>query len=435
MNTPAAITLSQLNSRIVAAINPEPSLQGVWVVAETSDVRVGAHCYLELVEKHPHTGEPLARLRANIWRNNFLHLSAAFTAATGQQFASGIKVMVRVNVNFHPAHGLSANITDIDPSYTMGDLMRRRREILAQLQREGVLNLNRELTWPEVPLRIAVISAPGAAGYGDFIHQLYGCPSRLAFKVKLFPALMQGASAPASIIGALEAVAAEEELWDGVVIIRGGGATSDLAAFDNYDLAANIAQFPLPVAIGIGHERDITVLDYVANMRVKTPTAAAEWLIARGEAALDRLERLATSIYTHASDLLAGSREQLARIEATLPHLPQAALSAAALRLTHLGRALSDTALSRLRPDISRLEVLAERLAGASASQIERQRSRLDRLADMTTILSPASTLARGYSIKRIDGHAVTSASAVPAGAVLTTTLADGTLTSTVNRL
>ena len=160
MNTPSAITLSQLNSRIVAAINPEPSLQGIWVVAETSDVRVGAHCYLELVEKHPQTGEPLARLRANIWRNNFLHLSAAFTAATGQQFTSGIKVMVRVNVNFHPAHGLSANITDIDPSYTMGDLMRRRREILAQLQREGVLELNRELRWPEVPLRIAVRCQP-----------------------------------------------------------------------------------------------------------------------------------------------------------------------------------------------------------------------------------------------------------------------------------
>ncbi|MDE6378211.1 MAG: exodeoxyribonuclease VII large subunit, partial [Duncaniella sp.] len=219
MTSPSAISLSELSQRIAYAINPEPSLQGVWVVAETSDVRVSAHCYLELIEKDPATGQPQARLRANIWRNNFLRLRGAFTAATGSDFTSGIKVMVRVNVNYHPAFGLSANITDIDPSYTLGDLLQRRREILARLTAEGIIDLNRELEWSDTPLRIAVISAQGAAGYGDFIHQLYTSPSRLAFKVELFPALMQGASAPASIIAALEAIAAEEEKWDGVVII------------------------------------------------------------------------------------------------------------------------------------------------------------------------------------------------------------------------
>ena len=433
MTAPSAISLSELSLRIASAINPEPSLQGVWVVAETSDVRVSAHCYLELIEKDPASGQSLARLRANIWRNNFMRLSAAFTAATGDRFASGIKVMVRVNVNYHPAFGLSANIIDIDPSYTLGDLLQRRREILARLSAEGIIDLNRELQWPDTPLHIAVISARDAAGYGDFIHQLYSSPSRLAFRVSLFPATMQGATAPASIISALERIAAEEDRWDGVVIIRGGGATSDLAAFEDYDLAANIAQFPLPVIIGIGHERDVTVLDFVANMRVKTPTAAAEWLISRGEEALDRLDRLATLIYTYASELLSGSRQQLARIEASLPHLPQAALVRASTRLSRLGQSIADNALSRLRPDYSRLDVLAERVASAATARLDRSNSRLDRLSEMIGLLSPSATLARGYSITRVDGHAVTSASDIPAGAIITTTLSDGTLTSTVN--
>lgn len=430
MTSTSAISLSELSQRIAYAINPEPSLQGVWVVAETSDVRVSAHCYLELIEKDPASGQPLARLRANIWSNKFLRLRGEFRAATGSDFASGIKVMVRVNVNYHPSFGLSANITDIDPSYTLGDMLQRRREIIARLTAEGIIDLNRELEWPETPLRIAVISAGGAAGYGDFIHQLFSSPARLAFTVKLFPALMQGASAAPSIISALEAIAGEEENWDGVVIIRGGGATSDLAAFDDYDLAANIAQFPLPVIIGIGHERDVTVLDYVANMRVKTPTAAAEWLINRGEEALDRLDHLATLIYTYASELLSGSRQQLARIEATLPHLPQAALTRASSRLSRLGQTLAESALTRLRPNFSRLDILAERVANASAAGIERSRTLLDRMAEKIELLSPASTLARGYSITRVDGHAVTSASGLKQGTIITTTLADGSITS-----
>lgn len=245
------------------------------MTAETSDVRRAAHCYLELIQKHPTTGEPVARVRATIWRSAFARIESDFMAATGSRLASGMKVRVLVSVNYHPAYGLSLNITDIDPVYTMGDLVRLRMEILSRLQKEGVLELNRSLDWPDVPLRIAVISAQGAAGYGDFVHQLYTNPRCLRFTTRLFPALMQGREAPASIIAALEDIAAEEENWDGVVIIRGGGATSDLASFENYDLAANIAQFPLPVIIGIGHERDVTVLDYVANMRVKTPTAAA----------------------------------------------------------------------------------------------------------------------------------------------------------------
>lgn len=424
------ITLEEFTSRIAGAVNGVPGLAGIWVTAETSDVRRSGHCYLELVQKHPLTGEPVARVRATIWRSTFARINAAFTQATGQQFGSGIKVLVRVTASFHPAYGLSANITEIDPSYTLGDLVRRRREIIARLTAEGIIDLNRSLMWPEVPLRMAVISAPGAAGYGDFVHQLFTNPSRLDFRVRLYPALMQGASAAASIIAALEQIAADEEMWDGVVIIRGGGATSDLAAFESYELAANIAQFPLPVIIGIGHERDITVLDSVANMRVKTPTAAAEWLIARGDEALATLHRLGSEIYMLASDLLAGNREQIARIGAALPHLPDMALRNARTRLDRLAVAVSDAASTCLRPEMSRLDVMAERLTASAEGVIERQRARLERIDGLVQVLSPQATLARGYSITRVNGRAVTSAADIRPGDIIHTTLASGSIES-----
>ena len=427
------ITLEEFTARIARAVNGAPGLTGVWVAAETSDVRRSGHCYLELVQKHPLTGDPVARMRATIWRNTLTHIDSVFTRATGQRLESGIKVMVRVTASFHPAYGLSANITEIDPSYTLGDLVRRRREIIARLRNEGIIDLNRQLEWADVPLRIAVISAPGAAGYGDFIHQLYTNPSRLDFRVRLFPALMQGSSAPVSIIEALEEIASEEDEWDCVVIIRGGGATSDFAAFENYELAANIAQFPLPVVIGIGHERDITVLDSVANMRVKTPTAAAEWLIARGDDALATLERLGSQVYMLASDILSGSKEQIARIGATLVQLPATALNGARSRLDRLAMAVSDSAVTCLRPEMSRLDVLAERLTASTGSVIERQRARIERLDGLVQVLSPQATLARGYSITRVNGRAVTSASELTPGDHLVTTLASGTVKSTVD--
>lgn len=428
----SSITLEEFAGRVAGAVNGAPGLRNVWVTAETSDVRRSAHCYLELVQKHPDTGEPVARMRATIWRNVMARLDGEFTAATGAPLRSGIKVMVLVTASFHPAYGLSVNITGIDPTYTMGDLMRRRMEILARLKAEGVIDLNRELEWPEPALRIAVVSAPGAAGYGDFVNQLYGNPSRLRFVTRLFPALMQGNQAADSIIAALERIAMEEDEWDCVVIIRGGGATADLAAFENYELAANIAQFPLPIIIGIGHERDVTVLDYVANMRVKTPTAAAEWLVSRGEEALGHLDTIAATIVQTVTATLGGCREQLAYMTATLPHLPSAALASARTRTDRLSMAIGDAAGRRLQPERTRLERAMTSLSLVARAPIERQRTRLQAMEEMAAVLSPAATLRRGYSITRVDGHAVTSAAAIPPGATLVTTLADGTVKSTV---
>lgn len=435
VKTMDAISLKEFTDRIAGAVNLSPGLRDVWVTGETSDLRRTGHCYLELVHKNPRTGEPEARLRCTIWRNVLARIDADFMAATGQYLASGMKVMVRVTASFHPAYGLSGNITGIEPAYTLGDLMRLRKEIIDRLKREGILTLNRELPWPEPALRVAVVSAEGAAGYGDFIHQLYSTPRRIRFTTKLFGATMQGTSAPGSIISALEQVAAEEEDWDCVVVIRGGGATADLAAFENYDLAANIAQFPLPVVIGIGHERDETVLDRVANVRVKTPTAAAELLIERATAQLERVEALAGAIHMRASGILAGCREQLAYISATLPLLPRKALEHAGARLENSRAVLTGVGLNRILPEKTRLTHMAQVLETSSAALIERRRMRLSSIEELIAVLSPQATLARGYSITRFEGKAVSSAEDLPAGAEIVTTLARGEVRSTVKNM
>lgn len=410
----APITLLQLNERVQATLNSAPSLTGVWVTAETSDVRTsGGHCYMELIDKDPATGRARARLRATVWASRFARLNEVFRAATGSAITSDIKVMVCLTVSFHPIYGLSANITDIDPAYTVGDLLRRRREMIERLTAQGIINMNRELAWPAVPRRIAVISARTAAGYGDFINQLYSNRYCLRFHTRLFPALMQGDGAPRSIVAALEAIAADSTDYDCVVIIRGGGATGDLAAFDDYTLAANIAMFPLPVVIGIGHERDITLLDYVANMRVKTPTAAAEWLIGRGADALGRLQTLAADIVAAATAAVGSDRRRLDFIAGQLPAMTAGVIERGRLRT---GRQVSDTIVQSV------------------TNILGRHGDRLKALGTLLDTLSPQATLRRGFSITRLDGRAVADPAEIPDGAVITTVLARGTVTSTVKR-
>lgn len=410
MSQDTAITLLELNRRIAAAVTAAPGTRQVWVVAETSDVRCsGGHCYLELIEKNPDTGEALARVRATVWRSAYGRLAEEFRAATGAAFTSGIKVMVRVTAAFHPVYGMSVNIDAINPEYTLGDLLRRRREMIARLTAEGIIDLNRRLAWPQVPQRIAVISAPGAAGFGDFIHQLFTNPRCLRFEASLFPAVMQGQSAAPSVIAALDRIASRMDDFDCVVIIRGGGATGDLVAFDDYALAAHIAQFPLPVIIGIGHERDITLLDYVANMRVKTPTAAAEWLIARGTEALDHVAAVGAEILRLATERIHRARTALAAAAASLPELTR----------TVIGRQRERTG-----------PLAAQALEQSVRNALSRQRDRLRASAVLVDALSPAATLRRGFSITRLDGRALTDPDQAPPGATLTVTLARGTLSA-----
>ena len=427
--TDNAITLQQYCERLTAAVANEPDLQRIWVTAELSDVRTNSagHCYMELLQKDER-GSDLAKIKAIIWRSNYPSLYAKFFEATGREFATGIKVMVLLSASIHPVYGLSVNINDIDADYTMGDVLRRRREILERLKREGIIDANRQLQFDTVPQRIAVISAAGAAGYGDFINQLEHNPYRLRFKPKLFEATMQGENTVSTVIDALNRIA-DDDCWDCVVIIRGGGATSDLLAFDNYDLAANVAQFPIPVIVGIGHERDTTVLDDVANQRVKTPTAAAEFLIGFGKAALDRLDALASTISQLALSALSGTREQLAHLQSTLSVLPLSTLKNAESRLMRYsaGVASVGTVIATQR---SNIDTFVEKIRLSALNAINRQTTAIDNISNLLNAISPKATLRRGYSITKVDGKAVRSVHDVPDGAVITTVLADGTIIS-----
>ena len=383
-----------------------------WVQAELSEVReaYNGHCYIELVEKAERGNALLAKARGTIWANVYKMLKPYFESATGQAFTAGIKVLLQVSVEYHEQYGLSLTVHDIDPTYTLGDMARRRREIIAQLEEEGVLTLNKELPMPVLPQRIAVISAAGAAGYGDFCDQLMGNPYGFVFYPKLFPAVMQGDRVEETVIAALDRIADERESWDVVVIIRGGGATSDLSGFDTYALAANCAQFPLPIVTGIGHERDDTVLDMVAHTRVKTPTAAAEHLIAALVEAATRLDGLTADVATGITNRLHREEKRLEQLAQRLPALFSVIHANGLHRIAQLETRLHTGLQRSLTEQMHRLQLMEKVIEGASPMQI----------------------LQRGYSITRCDGRVVRNVTDLPEGTVLTTTLVDGEIKSMI---
>lgn len=299
------LTLSELNLLIKEKLD-ETFAGLVWVKAEISEFTVNrnGHCYLELVDTDPVSSQVIARARATVWSYTFRMLKPYFESTTGQAFATGLKVLVSVKVEFHPLYGLSLNIRDIDPAYTMGDMAIKRRDIILRLQQDGVFDMNKELELPVVPQRIAVISSPTAAGLQDFLNQLAHNPSGIWFYTRLFPATMQGAETADSIIRALDQVFQYENSFDVVVIIRGGGAQLDLASFDHYELAYHVAQFPMPVITGIGHDKDETIVDLVAHTKMKTPTAVAEFLISGAAAFEQRLLEVQVYCSTLLSDRL-----------------------------------------------------------------------------------------------------------------------------------
>lgn len=411
MNSLSLLELNALVRRSLEQCLPDE----YWIQAELSDVRSNTtgHCYLEFVQKDPRSNSLIAKARGMIWNNIFRLLKPYFEESTGQAFTSGIKVLMKVTVQFHELYGYSLTVLDIDPTYTLGDMARRRREILLQLEEEGVLMLNKELEMPVLPQRVAVISSATAAGYGDFCHQLQHHPAGYFFYAELFPALMQGNQVEDSVLAALDRINARLSEFDVVVIIRGGGATSDLSGFDTYLLAASCAQFPLPVITGIGHERDDTVLDSVAHTRVKTPTAAAELLIHRVTEAAEQLEMLSAQLQQGAYALLENERRRIRNIQTRIPALVSRKLSDARYTLLTAEKDLSQVALTLLSRHRHRLELLRQRIADASPDKI----------------------LKRGYSITLKDGKVVTSASQVKPGDELVTLLSEGSLTSTITKI
>ncbi len=333
------ITLSELNLLIKGALQDAfPAL--VWVIAEISELKENrnGHCYLELVEKDG--DEIIARSRATIWSYTYRMLKPYFETTTGQFFTHGIKILVQVSVEFHPAFGLSLNIRDIDPVYTVGDMALQRKQIVERLQAEGVFDMNRELELPLVPQKIAVISSATAAGFQDFMNQLESNDSGFKFYFKLFQATLQGMETVPSVIHALERIYQYEDFFDAVVIIRGGGATADLSSFDNYELAYNITQFPLPVITGIGHEKDDTIVDLVAHTRLKTPTAVAEFLISGMERFYDHLLNLETDIVQIAQNTIDSNLKKLERHAINLNNSVSDFIVEKQTRLTRIGNQL-----------------------------------------------------------------------------------------------
>lgn len=432
---PAAISLLELNRRIKALLYNQ-TVQSVWVMAETSDVQVRrGHCYLELLQKESSTGNTVAKAGAVIWANVFQRVASDFRAVTGQAFASGMKVMVQVSANYHEQYGLKLVINAINPEFTLGDMARRRQEIINRLTSEGIIEMNRALEWPDVPQRVAVISSQGAAGYGDFMNQLQGNAYGVKFYPCLFSAAMQGTSTAPSIIQALNRINAHLDLFDCVVIIRGGGSTTDLNWFDNYELAANIAQFPLPVITGIGHERDVTVLDYVAALRVKTPTAAAEYLIQRGVQALAYLHELSNTITNTVKDSLNRSNEQLAYYSSQIPMLARHLVETSRNRLELYLEKIPLQVKGRIASENALLDRRADAMRNTIAQLMLKEQMRVKSLGEKVSILSPRNTLKRGYSLTMCNGHVVTDATQLKPGDTITSHFKTGHVKSIVNPL
>lgn len=452
--SPPRISLSELTARISNTIHTSPDLAGVWVTAELSDVRQnGGHCYMVLIEKN-HVGTTIAQLRATVWQSTFRLIQKKFREETGRDIATGMKMLLKGSTNHHSLYGLSFNVIDIDPAYTLGDMERIRREILERLYKEGLLNLNKSLTFPVAPQRIAIVSAEGAAGYGDFMNHLLLNNRGFVFYPVLFPSVMQGERVSISVRQALSKIEKTKENWDCVVIIRGGGATTDLNGFDDYDLARAVATFPLPVIVGIGHERDRTVLDEIANTRMMTPTAVASFLVASLERAFGDLSAICDKITRWITDRLAGEEIRLSNLTATLPALVNSKISEQKNRLEAMARGIPVVTSSRIAHENTRINSMGSILSTLSRNLISLQqrklsekqnllelslknllriqKEKLSRLNDITELLSPTKTLKRGYSITRIDGKALTSTKGIKKGMKITTTLVDGDIESEV---
>ena len=370
---------------------------------------------MELIEKDDRSNTPIARASAKCWRQTWMMVKPYFERTTGQPLRAGMKVLLKVYAQFHEAYGFSWIVSDIDPTYTLGDMARKRQEIIRQLKEEGVFDLQHELRIPTFAQHIAVISAPNAAGYGDFCRQLEDNDYGFRFEVTLFPAIMQGEQVEASIIAALNQIYSHKGSdplcgFDCVVIIRGGGATADLSGFDTLALAENVAQFPLPIITGIGHERDESILDMVANTKVKTPTAAAALLIDNLLNVLERLDDASQRIAYAVNQRISSQKTRIATLATLIPTL----------------------SLCIIGDERHRIETISNRLPIAIERRLTTQKHLLERLSIKLQGFDPQLLLSRGYSITLKDGKAVRDPKQLKAGDVLETRVDKGTIHSVV---
>ena len=479
MNDPQ-LSLFELQQQVKGSLDDTFSMP-VWVKAEISEMTVNrsGHCYLDLIETGSGTDTVIARCRATIWSYTFRMLKPYFETTSGQTFTEGLKVLLQAKVEYHEVFGFSLNIRDIDPVYTLGDLARQRREIIRKLQEDGVFEMNKELELPLVTQRIAIISSPTAAGLQDFLDQLHNNAHQFVFYTKLFPAVMQGNEAPRSIMNALDLIFEYEDMFDAVVIIRGGGAQIDLACFDQYELAFNVAQFPLPVITGIGHDKDDTVIDMVAHTRMKTPTAVAEFLISgalqfsqqiaelenhfielvneqleenknRLNDAADLLSHLVNEMIVAQQNRLKIAQIQLAnRTEAFLKRqqseLKQLTIGAKnktnrfVIRQNHLldqsGNKLNFVFREQMLKSKNHLSQFQYLIKIRSTETIRAEKKNLSSIQEKLRLVDPQNILKRGYSLTLLNGKIVKSVKHIKEGDLLETRLGDGTVDSTVDKI
>ena len=430
MESEKRLTLYELNSLVREVLECEMPDE-YWVEAELSECREArGHCYMELIQKDERSATPIAKASARCWASKWTLIRPYFERTTGQQLHAGMKVLLKVYAQFHEAYGFSWIVTDIDPTYTLGDMARKRQEIIRQLKTEGVFDLQKELRMPLFCQRIAVISSETAAGYGDFCNQLADNPYGFKFHTQLFPAIMQGEGVEQSVINALECIYNEQ--FDCVVIIRGGGATSDMSGFDTLALAENVANFPLPIITGIGHDRDESILDMVSHTRVKTPTAAAAFLIDHLKTVMDILNDSQEQILRLAQQKLTYYKTQFATIAEVLPRLFSNVKILQEARLEALNNRLILSSGSRLSTLNAQLSTLAEHLSILLDRRLMAEKHRLQLVEEKARSLDPTLLLSRGYSMTMKDGKIVRDPKTLRHGDEIETHLEKGTIKSIV---
>ena len=452
-----SLTLYELNALVRDMLALEMPDE-YWVEAELSEAReVRGHCYMELIQKDEHSNTPVAKASAKCWASTWQLVKPHFMRVTGQEIHAGMKVLLKVYAQFHESYGFSWIVTDIDPTYTMGDMARKRMEIIRQLKEEGVFELQKELQLPMFCQHIAVISSANAAGYGDFVNQLENNEYGFRFHTQLFPAVMQGEGVEQSVIGALNKIFESLECkteslefatanddsslftlhssldkFDCVVIIRGGGATSDLSGFDTLALAEHVANFPLPIITGIGHERDESVLDMVSHTRVKTPTAAAAFLIGHLKAVLDAIEDAEQRISSIVRQQMDMEKIRLLHLSQRIPTLFSLVRSRQEASIDRLQGNLRLSVMRRLQEERHRLDIHSHNLMPVIERRLLRERHQLDMLNEKLEALNPELLLRRGYSITLSGGKVVKDASILKSGDELETRLSKGTVRSVV---
>ncbi|MGO9613508.1 MAG: exodeoxyribonuclease VII large subunit [Dissulfurispiraceae bacterium] len=403
-------SLYELNT-IIKSVISDAFAGTFWVIAEIAECRCNqrGHCYLELVEKE--ADKTIAQIRATIWAYDYRRLSHNFQMATSESLKQGMKILLLAGITFHEVYGLSLNIRDIDPTYTMGEMARRKAEVIERLKEEGLMDLNKGCSLPLVPQRIAVISSPTAAGYGDFFDQLDKNLYGYIFDHVLFPALMQGQEAEESIISALTTIGEQKHRFDVVVLVRGGGSVLDLNCFDGYAIASHIARCPLPVITGIGHEKDASVADMVAHTRMKTPTAVAEFLISGIRSFEERIIEIHNLLKLYAERLFKDQKYKLNAVTQRLAFLP-----------------------SRMASTMSnKLLIFEGDIKGFARQFIQKEDNTLNKMEQAVRLLNPATIIKRGYSITRCEGRVLKNVTRLRKGAILDTRLCNGSVTSVID--